>query len=114
MVQLQELVTWWEAVHYTALQRRCAEAGMLELAAKQATSLLRYIGAIPADKAFFQAGAVDDRMCRPSLDMWSTLGQVPFPVLMLIKHAMHHKPVCVISLQMHMDAAHPINSYCHF
>ncbi len=53
---MQELVRWWEAVHYTALRRRCAEAGMHNLAAKQATSLLRYIGAVPADKAFYEAG----------------------------------------------------------
>ena len=43
-------------MHYTVLRRRCAEAGMHELAAKQATSLLRYIGLIPADKAFYDAG----------------------------------------------------------
>ena len=54
---VQELVRWWEAVHYTVLRRRCAEAGMHDLAAMQATSLLRYIGAIPADKAFYEAGA---------------------------------------------------------
>ena len=53
---VQELVNWWEAAHYTVLQQRCAEAGMQDLAAKQATSLLRYIGAIPADKAFYEAG----------------------------------------------------------
>ena len=53
---LQELVRWWEAVHYTVLRRRCAEAGLQDLAAKQTTSLLRYIGAIPADKAFYEAG----------------------------------------------------------
>lgn len=53
---MQELVRWWEAVHYTVLRRRCAEAGMHNLAAKQATSLLRYIGAVPADKAFYEAG----------------------------------------------------------
>ena len=46
---LQELVRWWEAVHYTVMQRRCAAAGMHDLAAKQATSLLRYLGAIPAE-----------------------------------------------------------------
>lgn len=53
---MQELVRWWEAVHYAVLHRRCAEAGMHNLAAKQATSLLRYIGALPADKAFYEAG----------------------------------------------------------
>lgn len=53
---MQELVRWWEAVHYTVLRRRCVEAGMHNLAAKQATSLLRYIGAVPADKAFYEAG----------------------------------------------------------
>lgn len=52
----QELVSWWEAAHYSVLQRRCAEAGMHDLAAKQASSLLRYIGVIPADKAFYEAG----------------------------------------------------------
>ena len=52
----QELVRWWEAVHFTVLRRRCAEAGMHNLAAKQATSILRYIGAVPADKAFYEAG----------------------------------------------------------
>jgi len=53
---VQELVSWWEAVHYAVLRRRCAEAGMHDLAAKQATCLLRYIGAVPADKAFYEAG----------------------------------------------------------
>ncbi len=53
---MQELVRWWEAVHYTVLRQRCAEAGMHNLAAKQASSLLRYIGAVPADKAFYEAG----------------------------------------------------------
>ena len=52
----QELLRWWEAAHYSALKARCAEAGLLQLAAKQASSLLRYIGIIPADKAFYEAG----------------------------------------------------------
>ena len=45
-----------EAAHYTKLMGECREAGLTQLAAKQATSLLRYIGAIPADKAFYEAG----------------------------------------------------------
>lgn len=43
-------------MHYCSLKQRCSEAGLHDLAAKQATSLLRYIGIIPADKAFYEAG----------------------------------------------------------
>lgn len=53
---LQEVLQWWEAVHLWVLQQRCTEAGLHDLAAKQATSLLRYITLIPADKAFYEAG----------------------------------------------------------
>ena len=45
-----------EAAHLMLLKVRCAEAGLKELAAKQATSLLRYVGVVPADKAFYEAG----------------------------------------------------------
>ncbi|QDZ23436.1 intraflagellar transport protein [Chloropicon primus] len=45
-----------EAAHYTKVMGECRQAGLHQLAAKQATSLLRYIGAIPADKAFYEAG----------------------------------------------------------
>ena len=48
----------WEACHYTVMRRRCQAAGLQQMAAKQATSLLRYIGDIPADKAFYEAGGV--------------------------------------------------------
>ena len=46
----------WEACHYTVMRRRCQAAGLQQMASKQATSLLRYIGDIPADKAFYEAG----------------------------------------------------------
>ena len=50
----------WEACHYTVMRRRCQAAGLQQMAAKQATCLLRYIGDIPADKAFYEAGGVPD------------------------------------------------------
>lgn len=46
---------FWSS-HYLYMSSRCQAAGLMELAAKQATALLRYIGIIPADKAFFLAG----------------------------------------------------------
>ena len=70
----QDLVSWWEAAHYTGLQRRCAEAGMHDLAAKQATSLLRYIGAIPADKAFYEAGSAIPHSAMSSFESSSSTG----------------------------------------
>lgn len=51
---------------------------MQDLAAKQATSLLRYIGPIPADKAFYEAGngnaqfAVPLMLLRWTLYLYST------------------------------------------
>lgn len=51
----------WEAVHFSMLHARCAGQGWLELAALQATSLLRAAGGlIPADRAYALAG----RWCR--------------------------------------------------
>ena len=52
----EEFTRLLEAAHYTKLMGECRGAGLHQLAAKQATSLLRYIGAIPADKAFYEAG----------------------------------------------------------
>ena len=66
---MQEVLQWWEAAHYCTLKQRCTEAGLHELAAKQATSLLRYIGIIPADKAFYEAGTAfkppQSPLCQP-------------------------------------------------
>lgn len=49
-------------MHYWTLKQRCTEAGLHGLAAKQATSLLRYIGIIPADTAFYEAGTAEQAL----------------------------------------------------
>ena len=59
-VHVQVVRRLWEACHYTVMRRRCQAAGLQQMAAKQATSLLRYIGDVPADKAFYEAGGVPD------------------------------------------------------
>ena len=47
----------WEAVHFSVLHARCSEQGWHELAAMQATSLLRAAGdLLPADRAYATAG----------------------------------------------------------
>ena len=46
----------FEAAHYSKMMTQCRKSGLAPLAAKAATSLLRYIGSIPADKAFYEAG----------------------------------------------------------
>lgn len=38
------------AVHYTALANKSKASGLLELAAKQLTAVLRFIGIVPADR----------------------------------------------------------------
>jgi len=38
------------------VRARAKEAGLLDVSAKAATSLLRYVGEVPADRAFFEAG----------------------------------------------------------
>ena len=43
-------------LHYSALHRKCRKEKLPGLAAKLSTGLLRFCGAIPADKAFFHAG----------------------------------------------------------
>ncbi|WIA40104.1 hypothetical protein OEZ86_013511 [Tetradesmus obliquus] len=44
------------ASHYIALAHQARAGGLLELAAKQLTAALRYVGIVPADRAFFEAG----------------------------------------------------------
>lgn len=38
------------AAHYTALANQAKEAGLADLAAKQLTAVLRYVGIVPADR----------------------------------------------------------------
>eukprot|EP00698_Gefionella_okellyi_P025059 TRINITY_DN9055_c0_g1_i1.p1 TRINITY_DN9055_c0_g1~~TRINITY_DN9055_c0_g1_i1.p1 ORF type:complete len:1722 (-),score=456.28 TRINITY_DN9055_c0_g1_i1:33-5198(-) len=42
--------------HYSTLRDSCAASDLADLSAKQAVSLLRFVGDIPADAAFYQAG----------------------------------------------------------
>eukprot|EP00854_Cymbomonas_tetramitiformis_P006568 gene6568-7868_t len=53
---LAEFTRLCEAAHFTAQKSKCKAENWLEMAAKSATALLRYVGDIPADKAFFEAG----------------------------------------------------------
>lgn len=39
------------ASHYIALANKCKAAGLNELAAKQLTAVLRYVGIVPADRS---------------------------------------------------------------
>ncbi len=48
----------WEAVHYSLLHSRSVRKSWHLLAAKQATSLLRFCVFIPADWAYATAGAI--------------------------------------------------------
>ena len=52
----QGLALHWEALHLTVMFQRCAGAGWVQAAAMQASALLRCLAAVPADKAFYQAG----------------------------------------------------------
>eukprot|EP00191_Tetraselmis_sp_GSL018_P001208 CAMPEP_0177614748 /NCGR_PEP_ID=MMETSP0419_2-20121207/22933_1 /TAXON_ID=582737 /ORGANISM="Tetraselmis sp., Strain GSL018" /LENGTH=1707 /DNA_ID=CAMNT_0019112051 /DNA_START=174 /DNA_END=5298 /DNA_ORIENTATION=- len=45
------------AAHLSSQREVCAKQGWQTMAAKCATSLLRHVGSVPADKAFYQAGA---------------------------------------------------------
>ncbi|KAI8469208.1 MAG: intraflagellar protein IFT172 [Monoraphidium minutum] len=45
------------AAHLVSCARRAAGAGLAELAARQLTAALCYIGVLPADRAFYEAGA---------------------------------------------------------
>jgi len=42
--------------HFYALKIRCCEAELYPVEAKLATSLLRYVGTLPVDKTFYEAG----------------------------------------------------------
>lgn len=55
-VELEDFKRLYWAAHYVALSNQCRKAGLKEMAAKQLTTALRYVGIIPADKAFFKAG----------------------------------------------------------
>lgn len=52
----QEFETLSTAAHLMALKEKCQAEKLHKLAAKQATSLLRYVNVIPIDRAFYEAG----------------------------------------------------------
>ncbi|CAL8468379.1 g7919 [Coccomyxa elongata] len=56
IVANQGLRDAWQAVHYSILHSRSVRQGWHGLAAKQATSLLRFCGLVPADWAYATAG----------------------------------------------------------
>lgn len=51
-----DIVKWYSVIHLTTEAERCQKRGLVDLAAKQYTSLLRFVREIPADKAFYNAG----------------------------------------------------------
>lgn len=55
------------AAHYTALANASIKAGLKELAAMQLSSVLRYVGLVPADRAFYEAGMAWKNAGKPSL-----------------------------------------------
>ena len=56
--QLQILEKLHLIAHFALLRVQCKAKGLNDLAAKQAVTLLRYIGEIPVASAFYQAGAL--------------------------------------------------------
>ena len=55
------------SAHYTVIKNRCREAGLLGLYATTAQSLLRFIGFIPVDRAFYEAGVANREAGRLNL-----------------------------------------------
>lgn len=55
------------AAQYLSNAGRCAAVGLRALAAKQLTALLRFIGIVPADRAFHEAGAAWRAAGRPNM-----------------------------------------------
>ena len=55
-VALTELSRYLEAGHLALVRAKAKDAGLLDISARAATSLLRYVGELPADRAFFEAG----------------------------------------------------------
>lgn len=55
-VELEDFKRLYWASHFLALANQCKKAGLKEVAAKALTSVLRYVGIMPADKAFYKAG----------------------------------------------------------
>ncbi|KIZ07625.1 Intraflagellar transport protein [Monoraphidium neglectum] len=55
------------AAHHVSCASRSKAAGLSELAARQLTAALRYVGVLPADRAFFEAGAAWRAAGRPSM-----------------------------------------------
>ena len=53
---VEEFRKLYLASHYISLSSQARQAGLKELAAMQLTSMLRYVGIVPADRAFFEAG----------------------------------------------------------
>lgn len=69
-VRRQDMEDFWKlfwAAHYTSAAGRCHAAGLHSLAAKQLTALLRFIGIVPADKAFYDAGSAWKLAGRPNM-----------------------------------------------
>ena len=52
---LQDFRRLLEVAHFTALKTKTKLKGWHDMSAKQATALLRYVGDLPADKAFYEA-----------------------------------------------------------
>eukprot|EP00899_Mesostigma_viride_P028336 jgi/Mesvir1/8688/Mv02626-RA.1 len=55
---LNDMERMLRLAHYSHLKEFCKQQGMMDIAAKLSVSLLRYIGDIPADKAFYEAGVL--------------------------------------------------------
>ena len=52
----QAMQAAWHAVHLSVLHARCIREGWHDMAARQATSMLRHIQLLPADAAYASAG----------------------------------------------------------
>ena len=65
--ELEEFRRIYLASHYISVANSSKQAGLKELAAMQLTSVLRYVGIVPADRAFYEAGLAWKEAGRPNM-----------------------------------------------
>ncbi|GMH45662.1 hypothetical protein BSKO_13619 [Bryopsis sp. KO-2023] len=71
----QEFEHLYQAAHLLSLTNKAKDAGLTEIAAKQATSLLRFVDVLPADKAFYEAGM-----------LWKSVGRLNMAFVLLNRY----------------------------
>ncbi|MEW5300130.1 MAG: hypothetical protein WDW38_002966 [Sanguina aurantia] len=73
--ELEDFRKLYLAAHYIATAHSAEEKGLHDLAARDLTSALRYVGIIPADRAFYEAGVA-----------WRKAGKLSMSFVMLNRY----------------------------